>query len=164
MSELDNTIKRLKENADIKELPYIIVDIIKNNCSQEVINLILQNLNTLDNTNSGEALKWLEHTGEQWVEHGIYDDVVQYKETQAYREIKQALIKEQTIERENAELKEVFKIISEKNVDILAIKESKTLEDYNRNAWEVEHYSKCKGYRLQLTQEEFDLLKKYYCE
>ena len=50
-------------------------------------------------------------------------------------------------------------IIKEKNVDVLAIKESKTLEEYNRNAWEVEHYGRYKGYKLQLTEEEFNLLK-----
>lgn len=44
MSELDNAIKRLREHADNKELPYIIADIIKKNCNQDEINLILQHL------------------------------------------------------------------------------------------------------------------------
>ena len=59
------------------------------------------------------------------------------------------------------EQEKVLKIIKEKKVDIIAIKESKTLEEYNRNAWEVENYGRYKGYKLQLTQEEFILLKRY---
>jgi hypothetical protein len=57
------------------------------------------------------------------------------------------------------EQEKVLEIIKEKNVDVLVIKESKTLEEYNRNAWEVEHYGKFKGYRLQLTQEEYNSIK-----
>lgn len=59
------------------------------------------------------------------------------------------------------EQEKVLKIIKKKNVDILAIKESKTLEEYNRNAWEVEHYGRYKGYRLQLTEEEFNTVREW---
>lgn len=60
----------------------------------------LQRLEAIDNANPSEALKWLEDKGEQWVERGLNPDIVQYKETQSYREIKQALLKAQEMEKE----------------------------------------------------------------
>ena len=119
----------------------------------------LQRLETIDNANLDEALKTLEildKTISPLLEPILakYEDDLSDTITSNYFALKQNLIKAQENEK-------VVRLIFEKNVDILAIKESKTLEEYNRNAWEVEHYGKYKGYKLQLTQEEFDTLKEW---
>ena len=77
------------------------------NCYELIFNG-LKRLEAIDNANPSEALKWLEHTGEQWVEYGLNDDVVQYKETQSYREIKQALLKAQEDEKLKVDICEMF--------------------------------------------------------
>ena len=59
-------------------------------------------------------------------------------------EIKQALIKAQEQEK-------VLKILFEKNVTIFWLKECKSLEEYNYNTADY----------MKLTQEEFDLLKRW---
>lgn len=105
MSELDNAIKRLKENADSRELPYIIADIIKKNCSQEVIDLILQNLKEYDNTKSSEALDCLKQI-EDVIETKIGLGVVN---TYLINIIKQALQKAQVQEAKIEILKEYRK-------------------------------------------------------
>lgn len=122
----------------------------------------LQRLEAIDNSNPGEALKTLEildKTISPLLEPILakYEDDLSDTITSNYFALKQNLIKAQENEK-------VVRLIFEKNVDILAIKESKTLEEYNRNAWEVEHYGRYKGYRLQLTEEEFILLKRWQNE
>lgn len=85
----------------------------------------LQRLEAIDNANPSEALKWLEDKGEQWVERGLNPDIVQYKETQSYREIKQALLKAQEMEKE---LKAIE--IIKKNIYFEFSKNSVQLKDY----------------------------------
>ena len=62
--------------------------------------------------------------------------------------IKQALIKSQEQEK-------VLEILFEKNVDIIMIRMSETLDKYNRMIYK-DNFN-----RKELTQEEFDLLKRY---
>lgn len=141
-----------------------------------ILKQALQRLESIENTKPSEALKWLEHTGEQWVESGIYDDVVQYKETQSYREIKQSLIKAQEDEEENKRLwndittvskqytdlmleyqeqKRVLEIIKKKEVDIGLLSRSENWLDY---------YTRFKhrtGKNTEISEEEFDTLKSW---
>ncbi len=67
----------------------------------------------------------------------------------------QALLKAQEQEKENAEYKEVLRIIFEKNIDIDMIKNYQTVIEYN---WNI-RFDKYK--RKELTEEEFDLLTRY---
>ena len=64
-----------------------------------------------------------------------------------YKIIKQALTKSQEQEK-------VLEILFEKNVDIIMIRMSETLDKYNRMIYK-ENFN-----RKELTQEEFDLVKK----
>lgn len=106
----------------------------------------LQRLEAIDNANPSEALKWLEDKGEQWVERGLNPDIVQYKETQSYREIKQALLKAQEQEKE---LK-AFEIIKKKKVNVIRL---------FTNGFDIDLYHSNLRDELKLTQEEFELLK-----
>lgn len=148
MSELDNAIKRLKENADNKELPYIIADIIKNNCSQEVIKLILQKLKEYDNAKPSEAMECLERVCE-WTG---YDEI--YTKTDLENDIntiKQALLKAQ--EQENKA--KAFDLINEKRVDIKTLHWAyPNVEAYN--VWVRENNKTF--WRKELTPEEFEFI------
>lgn len=105
-----------------------------------------KNLELVDKVRSGKTIIFV-GKGLAMMNADKYHEYLKMEEEPISKKIKKCL-KEQALE-----------IIKEKNVDVLAIKESKTLEEYNRNAWEVEHYGRYNGFRLQLTQEEFDLLK-----
>lgn len=70
--------------------------------------------------------------------------------------IEQGLIKAQEMENENAELKEALRIIKEKDVDIFMLNDLENLEDYN-GCISIKY-----GEYYQLTQEEYDLLMKYF--
>lgn len=102
----------------------------------------LQRLESIDNANPSEALEWF---GKQWVEYGIQDTVMQIKNTKEYDTIKQALLKAQEQEK-------VLEIIINKNVEMWLLKDSATLEQYNNRI-----HTGCE----KLTQNEFDLLKRY---
>ena len=124
-------------------------------CKEEHEQLLewLKELQAIKSAELSEALDKFDYIGND-IKFAYDDDYVSYDYTDDVEYIKNTLIKAQEQEK-------VFEIIFEKNVDIIAIKESKTLEEYNRNAWEVEHYGRYKGYRLQLTEEEFNLLKEW---
>lgn len=109
----------------------------------------LQRLEAIDNANPSEALKWLDDIGEQWVERGLNPDIVQYKETQSYREIKQALLKAQEQEKE---LK-AFEIIKKKKVNVIRL---------FTNGFDIDLYHSNLRDELKLTQEEFELLKEVF--
>lgn len=122
-------------------------------CKEEHEQLLkwLKELQAIKEANPNEALNWLEKSKNMMIENN--GDFIAFECLKVYNVCKQALVKAQGQEK-------VLKIIKEKNVDIATLKESKTLEEYNRNAWKVEHYGKFKDvYRLQLIQEEFDLVK-----
>ncbi len=81
--------------------------------------------------------------------------------------INQALLKAQELEKENAEYKEVLRIIFEKNIDLNEIRTLNTYENYqarmnykygNSIEWDNEVTI---NYLKLLTEEEFDLLKRY---
>ena len=58
----------------------------------ECIKEKIHRLEAIDNANPSEALEWF---GEQWVEYGIQDTVMQIKDTKEFATIKQALLKAQ---------------------------------------------------------------------
>jgi hypothetical protein len=67
-------------------------------------------------------------------------------------EIQQYLQNAQELEKELAEYKKILEFIKEKNVNFDALTDSETLDDYN---------SKMNWSYRKLTQEEFDLLKRW---
>lgn len=151
MSELDNAIKRLKENTDNKELPYIIADIIKKNCSKEVIDLILQNLKECDNANLNEALdcslklyKMVESAGN---DKGFnLNEAWEYHNT-----IKHSLLK--AIKQEDKV--KAFDLINEKDIDIKLLKWAyPSVDAYNQKVREQKDY----WWRKELTKEEFEFI------
>jgi hypothetical protein len=92
----------------------------------------LQRLESIDNAKLSEALKWLE----------------KYKSTILFNTtiVENALLKTQEQER-------VLEIVKEKEVNLGMLKTCKTVEQYNAGCRIFE--------RNELTQEEFDLLKKW---
>ena len=113
-----------------------------------------------DNTKPSEALEELFKTT-------YFGSDEEYKKIDnCYNTIKQALLKAQEQEKENNKLKgqvnylteavtefqKMLMVIFEKNVSIFWIKECKSLKEYNYN---VADY-------MKLTQEDFDLVKRYF--
>jgi len=76
-----------------------------------------------------------------------------------YNTIKQALLKAQEMEKENAELKEVLEIIKDKNVDIWLVNSCFIVEQYNFSIIKISNSNVFTLFTL--TQEEFDLLKRW---
>jgi len=66
--------------------------------------------------------------------------------------IKQELVKAEDLEKENTEYKKALEIVFKKNVDIRYLKTCNTLGDYNY----------CQYLSDELTEEEFNLLKKVF--
>ena len=133
----------------------------------------LQRLEQIDNAKPSEALKELEQMREFGNHFWVADKV-----NKSYMTIKEYILSAQEQEDENSILKacirdweddykhleyalhkekEVLRIIFEKNVDIINIRMSKTVDSYNYSV------SSSNLNRKELTQEEFDLLKRY-CE
>lgn len=104
----------------------------------------LQRLEAIDNANLDEALEDLKELHKLAYDIDVWkiEDIVQSLH------IKQALIKAKEQEK-------VLSIIDEKNVDILDIRKSKTVDDYNTAI----SYSNLN--RKELIQEEFDTLKEW---
>lgn len=110
----------------------------------EIIKQALQRLEAIDNANPSEALEKLDKV------NNYLNDVYDYKEIKAERRkdidsIKQALIKAQEQEK-------VLEIIKKKNVMVFLLKVSKSIDEYNFHTSEKD----------ELTQEEFELLKRYF--
>ena len=119
----------------------------------------LERLEAIDNANPSEALEKLEMLSDcavameeapssNWIEYAETEAELDLKLHFAYLDIKQSLIKSQEQEK-------VLEILFEKNVDIIMIRMSETLDKYNRMIYK-DNFN-----RKELTQEEFDLLKRY---
>lgn len=131
-----------KQDKDNKPILYLGKHYEKVILPYEEYQKMCNRLEAIDNAEPSEALKCLDKLAKQ----------IELDEDTDYWEIRNAhLLVEKSLK--------ALEIIKQKNVDVLAIKESKTLEEYNRNAWEVEHYGRYKDYKLQLTKEEFELLR-----
>lgn len=89
-------------------------------------------------------LEALEKLG-RYALYEMYNEL-QVNETDEFDIVQQALLKSQEQEK-------VLKIIKEKNVDIIMIRMSETLDKYNRMIYK-DNFN-----RKELTQEEFDILK-----
>jgi len=105
----------------------------------------LQRLEKIDNAKTGEALKGLKHIKKYYVPEPCTATTYNYLEI-----IEQSLIKAQENEK-------VLEVIKEKGVDVGYLKTCKTLEEYNSNCWNDEE-----DFNKKLTEEEFDLLKRYF--
>ena len=114
------------------------------------VSTIERYLEAIDNANPSEALECLEEIGKtlmftdyETLESKTLSEVM----PNYYRKCKQALLKAQ--EQEKA-----LDIIFKKNVNIVMLKVSENVESYN-----ITYFDKPKW---QLTEEEFDLLKRYF--
>lgn len=114
--------------------------------------------------NSENALKALQH-----MEYFVNEDmgIKTFKQSgwhiegsDDYEMVKDTLLKHQELEKENAEYKNALEIIIEKNVNIIRLK-FYIMSDVE-NA--LNHYNNliARDMVKQLTQEEFDILKKYF--
>jgi len=145
----------------------------------DVIEQALQHLEAIENSNPSETLdKLLDRANhDEYLSRIGTEEAIKFlNENQMFvTSIKQALIKAQDQEKELKQLKvkyadilinnefikyiddneKVLKIIFEKNVDIIMIRMSETLDKYNRMIYK-DNFN-----RKELTQEEFELLKRY---
>lgn len=113
----------------------------------EIIKETLQRLETIDNSNPSEALEYLEDLRDY-----LLRDRVNISSTKNYNIIKNYILKAQEQEK-------VLKIIKEKGVDVGYLQTCKTLKEYNSSCWDDEE-----DFNKRLTQEEFDLLKRWIDE
>ena len=97
-------------------------------------------LEAIDNANPSKAMECLEE-----LHHQLYGDTLDIDRSRFALPIKNALLKAQ-------EQKKVLEIIKEKYVEIYILLKSKNVEQYNFNI----------RFGKQLTEEEFDLLKRYF--
>jgi len=128
----------------------------------EIVEQALQRLEAIENASPSEALKCVDILKEDGC-------IITLTQGKALETIRQALLKAQEQENENAKLKgqvkyltevgtefqKVLEIMFEKNVDIIMIRMSETLDKYNRMIYK-DNFN-----RKELTQEEFYLLKRY---
>ena len=152
------------------QLDYVLNN--KHKQDYEIIEKALQRLESIDNAKPSEALKCLEKANDYL--NNVYD----YKEIKEevrndINTIKQALLKAQEDEEENKRLwndittiskqytdlmleyqeqEKVLEIIKKKEVRLWQLRVSTDLESYNYHCLEEE----------ELTEEEFDLLKRYF--
>lgn len=125
----------------------------------DIVEEALQRLDAIDNANPSEALEELFKTTyfgskEEYDKINVCYNSIKIallelkaiKESKEYNTIGQSLLKAQAQEK-------VLSIIFEKNVSIFWVRECKNVEEYNYN---IPDY-------LQLTEEEFELLKRYCC-
>ena len=105
----------------------------------ELLEQALQRLEAIDNAEPSEALKCLERITAYFL------NKTKEMDFQDLRDIEQSLLKAQENEK-------VLEIIKEKNVDIYELQECENVEQYNK---------KCDYWGVQLTQQEYDLLKRW---
>ena len=125
------------------------------------VQLAIDKFKQIDNINPSEALEFLKQQAIAFERSELAIKVANGN----YDSIKQALLKSQEQEKENdilkgqvkyltevvIEFQKIHRIIFEKNVSIFWIKECKSLEEYNYNVVDY----------MKLTEEEFELLKRY---
>lgn len=112
----------------------------------------LQRLEAVDNAKPNEALDCLEElTDIFFIEDknpNGEDITINISETEEFATIKQTLLKSQEQEK-------VLEIIKNKKPNLYGICLAQKVEQYNRNIFNI-------GKNRQLTEEEFDLLKRYF--
>lgn len=113
--------------------------------ARETIEKALKRLEAIDNANPSEALESLDKLNKLLNYVNIYKIAKIEKDVNT---IKQSLLKAQEQEK-------VLEIIFEKKVDMYMLNDLGTLEDYNE--WVLKKY----GTYYQITQEEFNFLKRY---
>ena len=122
-----------------------------------IIEQALQRLEAIDNANPSEALRELSIIRHLEIGFDKNGNPLNVGMVDGFETIKQALLKAQEQEKENAELKKVLSIIKEKDVNIWYLTVSTKVKNYkDYNSFLMNDKNK-----RQLTQEEFDLLKRY---
>ena len=124
----------------------------------------LQRLEAIANANPSEALGLVKRTCEIYVDSLkqrdlIGYDIIEKQINEALDTIKQALVKSQEQEK-------VLEIILERHIDILNLEECIEREKMGNVASALEYYNRYYAFNIscELTQEEFDLLKRYFYE
>ena len=122
----------------------------------QIVQQELQRLESIDNSKPSEVLKKLEMLSDcaeamkeapssNWIEYANNETELDYQLWIAYEDLKQYILKLQEQEK-------VLEIIVKKNVDILLIKNKDNVNQYNEYIEDEDD---------RLTQEEFDLLKRW---
>ena len=142
LDELEK-IKNRYDNLEIRLTYWYIKRTNPPSLDFNIIKQALQRLESIDNANPSEALECLEE-----------NELVLLRKD--YNLLHQALIKAQEQEK-------VLEIIKEKNVDIIRIRHLIFKSQKNPKYWDLRYYNE---FRViddeKLTQEEFELLKRYF--
>ena len=130
----------------------------------ETIKQALQRLESTENANPSEALGLVKRTCEIYVDSLkqrdlIGYDIIEKQINEALDTIKQALVKSQEQEK-------VLEIILERHIDILNLEECIEREKMGNVASALEYYNRYYSFNIscELTQEEFELLKRHFYE
>lgn len=136
--------------ADVKAMPLEkIIEVYKKDV---VLEVVIKELEQIKNANPSEAMEKFNDLMYLMNKTGIEKIVEEYSAT-----IKATLLKAQAQEKENADYKEALRIIFEKKVNMFNLKvaiDNNSLRLYNSTISKTFKH-------LKLTQEEFDLLKRY---
>lgn len=146
-----------------KDIVKSVNEIIPKSCDK--VEQALERLESIDNSSLNEALIDLEK-----IKIGFGCDMAYYDLNLEYETVKQALIKSQDLEKENellkgqmkcltevvTEFQKILSIIKKKDVDIYILQSCETLEEYNSKIVHIV------GETRELTQEEFELLKRCF--
>ena len=117
---------------------------------------------SIDNAKPSEALRELENLGTHGIEYREpfelgFTKSMPFKSTKEFKIIKQALLKAQEQEK-------VLEIIKEKRIDLQLIRIADNVEWYNKEyiyRHEIEYLNRDEVLTYQISQEEFDLLKRW---
>lgn len=119
----------------------------------DILEEAITELKAIKEAEPSEALKGLKHIKKYYVPEPCSSTTYDYLEI-----IQQTLLKTQFLEKENADNKRVLEIIKEKDVDIYILNSCKTVDEYNSKIVHIV------GETRELTQDEFDLLKRWLVE
>lgn len=160
---MDKEFEALEEigNIDLGDNPYKKFDTnkLKNVYGVEFATLYkaITELKTIKESNPSEALETIANTG---ICNVYANTILDYCQLE-YDTVKQELLKAQELKKENAEYKEVLRIIKEKpqaELSLIQLGEIKTYEEYldRTQQWEGIYWD------MIYTEEEFDLLNHYF--
>lgn len=152
--ELEESLGLVKRTCEIyadslKQRNLIGSDIIENQINEalDTIKQALKRLEAIDNSNPSKALKGLKHIKKYYVPEPCTATTYNYLEI-----IEQSLLKTQEQEK-------VLEIVFEKRIDLESFYATFIENDYDYNYYE-EMYGTYGKYKL--TEEEFNLLKRYF--
>lgn len=145
-------LKKFQEILECLQSLNALEDTKSSNASIDVATkMLLEKLEML--SDCAEAMK--EAPSSNWIEYAKTEAELDLKLHFAFLDIKQTILKAQEQEKEFIEQKKVLEIVFKKNVDIIMIRMSETLDKYNLMIY------KGSFNRKELTEEEFNLVKRW---